>query len=1100
MRFGVLGPLTVWDDAGDAVRVREAKVRALLTDLLVHEGRPVPTDRLVDDLWGGTPPGNPANALQAKVSQLRRTVGRDRVVHTPPGYRLRLDTGDTDADRFQALVARARAVTGPRERAALLTEALGLWRGPAYADFADAAYVRAAALRLEELRLTALEEQAEARLELDEHGRLAGELTALVARHPLRERLRAVQMRALYRAGRQSEALASYAGLRERLARELGLDPVPELTALHQAILTQAPELTARAAALPDATAVRTNLPAPLTELIGREDATAEVTALLRTGRLVTLTGPGGVGKTVLAVEAAGRLAGGRFDEVWLAELAGQHGDADSLAEVIAGAMGVRDDGAPHGAPAPLSAVERLGQRLRDRRALLILDNCEQVVEAAAELTDRLLRAAPGLRVLATSQEPLGLPAETVRSVEPLPQADAVRLFTVRAAAAAPGFVLDDRSRDAVDVICRRLDGLPLALELAATRVRALGVRELASRLDDRFRLLTGRRRGAPRRQQTLRAVIDWSWGLLTVPERTVLRRLAAHTDGCTLAAAEAVCAGEGVAREDVLGLLARLVDRSLVLVTDCERGPRYRLLESVAAYATERLREVADETCVRRRHLRYYADLAERARPYLHGAEQREWLHRLDAESGNMRAALDTAVREGAADEARRLVGSLAWYWLLRGRLGEARRWAEAALSTGESGEIRAVHSGFALLSGHRAEPPAYEGLDGPGVRARARWFLAYALFNTGDLAASEKQTELALVGFREHGDRWGVAAALALRATHAMIRGELAAVRRDGEASAALFRELGDRWGQLQSVAPLATLAEIGGDYARAERLLNDALVIAEDLDLATEVSFLLSHLGRIALLTGARGAARELHERARRTAVAQGFKFGEIHAELGQALSARRDGDLATAETILLKIRDWYDAVAAEPGNPLVLDELGFVAELRGDAVAAWLLHREALEIARLIGDPRAMALPLEGLSGAAALGGDPGLAALLLGAAAGARASAGAPLPPAERGDVDRVTAGARAALGEEAFTVSFARGTRLGLAVLGAGVGRGADAPAFVVGAAQGVGAAQNVGAAQDAGVQAATRSRRPGKRVLRSSTRTWLRRSSPYCR
>ncbi|MEU3353585.1 BTAD domain-containing putative transcriptional regulator [Streptomyces sp. NPDC037389] len=1037
MRFGVLGPLTVWDEAGDAVTVREAKVRALLTDLLVHEGRPVPTDRLVDDLWGGVPPGNPANALQGKVSQLRRAVGRDRVVHTPPGYRLHLDTGDTDADRFQTLVARARAVTAPRERAALLTEALGLWRGPAYADFADAAYVRAAALRLEELRLTALEEQAEARLELDEHGRLAGELTALVARHPLRERLRAVQMRALYRAGRQSEALASYAGLRERLARELGLDPGPELTALRQAILTQAPELTGRAPALPSGpAAVRTNLPAPLTELIGREDAMAEVTALLRAGRLVTLTGPGGVGKTVLAVEAAGRLAGGRLDEVWLAELAGQHGDADSLAEVIAGVMGVRDDRAPHGAPAPLSAVERLAQRLRDRRALLILDNCEQVIEAAAELTDRLLRAAPGLRVLATSQEPLGLPAETVRSVEPLPQADAVRLFTVRAAAAAPGFVLDDRSRDAVDVICRRLDGLPLALELAATRVRALGVRELASRLDDRFGVLTGRRRGAPRRQQTLRDVIDWSWGLLTVPERTVLRRLAAHTDGCTLAAAEAVCAGEGVAREDVLGLLARLVDRSLVLVTDVDRGPRYRLLESVAVYATERLREVADETCVRRRHLRYYADLAERARPYLHGAEQREWLGRLDAESGNMRAALDTAVREGAADEARRLVGSLAWYWLLRGRLGEARRRAAEALSTGESDEIRAVHSGFALLSGHRAEPPPYEGLDGPGVRSRARWFLAYALFNTGDLAASEKQTELALAGFREHGDRWGVAAALALRATHAMIRGELAAVRRDGEASAALFRELGDRWGQLQSVAPLATLAEIGGDYARAERLLNDALIIAEDLDLATEVSLLLSHLGRIALLTDAPGAARALHERARRTAVAQGFKFGEIHAELGQALSARREGDLTTAETILLKIRDWYDAVSAEPGNPLVLDELGFVAELRGDAVAAWLLHREALGIARLIGDPRAMALPLEGLSGAAALGGDPGLAALLLGAAASARASAGAPLPPAERGDVDRVTAGARAALGEEAFGVAFDRGARLGLSVLG----------------------------------------------------------------
>ncbi|MEX2984778.1 BTAD domain-containing putative transcriptional regulator [Streptomyces sp. C36] len=1044
MRFGVLGPLTVWDEAGDPVTVREAKVRALLALLLAHEGRPVSADRLLDHLWGGTPPADPANALQVKVSQLRRTVGRDRVPRQPPGYRLPVAAEDTDAGLFRALASRAGAAAGPRERARLLTEALGLWRGPAFADFADEEYVRPAALRLEELRLAALEDQAQARLELGEHDALAGELTALVARHPLRERLRALQLRALYAAGRQSEALASYDELRTLLAEELGLDPGPELAALHRAILTQAPELSPAPQAPP-----RTNLPAPLGELVGRQRAVADTVALLASGsRMVTLTGPGGVGKTVLATEVAARLrdgeGGGGADGVWLVELAGRHGDRDSLAEVVAGTLGIRDDGAPPGRPAP-PATDRLAAALRDRGALLILDNCEQAVDAVADLADRLLRAAPGLRLLATSQEPLGLAAEVVRPVEPLSGDDAVRLFAARAAAAAPGFALDASTRDAVEVICRRLDGLPLALELAATRVRALGVRQLADRLDDRFRVLTGRRRGAPARQRTLRAVIDWSWELLTAPERIVLRRLAVHTDGCTLRAAEAVCAGPGVPPEDVLDLLARLVDRSLVVMADGPLGPRYRLLESVAAYATERLREMADETAARERHVRYYTALAERARPGLQGPGQHDWLRRLDADGGNLRTALETAVRGGMREEALRLVAALSWYWLLRGRLGEARRWARAALSAGDTGpadgepgledvraEVRALHHGFALLTGRPAPLAAPAGPEpaDPGVRARTWWFQAYALFNTGNTRAGEELTGRALAGFQEIGDRWGVAAALGLRATHALIRGELSAVRSDGERSAALFRELGDSWGALQSVGPLATLAEISGDYAHAERLLHDALELAEGLHLATETSRLLSRLGRIALLTGDRDRSRELHERARSGAVEQGFGFGEIHAELGLALTARRSGDLATAEALLLRIRDWYTEVSSEPGNSLVLAELGFVAELRGDAEAARARHREALAIAVLGGDPREMALPLEGLAGAESLAGRPEHAALLLGAAAAARAGAGAPLPAGERGDVDRVTEAARAALGGRAFDTAFGRGAGL----------------------------------------------------------------------
>ncbi|WP_369217372.1 AfsR/SARP family transcriptional regulator, partial [Streptomyces flavofungini] len=366
MRFGVLGPLTVRDGGGEPVKVPEAKVRALLADLLVHEGRPVSADRLIDDLWGEAPPGKPAGALQAKVSQLRRALGRDRVPHEPSGYRLRIDAdaGDeVDAVRFQALVKRAHAEPYPRARAELLAAALELWRGPAYADFADEEFVRAAAHRLAEQRLSVVEDHAEARLAAGDHALLTGELADLAARHPLRERLRAVQMRALYATGRQSEALDVYARLREHLAEELGLAPGPELTELHGAILRQEPRLTPPVAG-GGVVRSRGRLPAAITGLVGRAADVDEVIRLLAGARLVTLTGPGGVGKTRLASEAAGRLAGGavdgrlaggavegagacRFaDGVWCVEFAGRQpeGGVAGLAQAVAGALGLRDD------------------------------------------------------------------------------------------------------------------------------------------------------------------------------------------------------------------------------------------------------------------------------------------------------------------------------------------------------------------------------------------------------------------------------------------------------------------------------------------------------------------------------------------------------------------------------------------------------------------------------------------------------------------------------------------------------------------------------------------------------------------------------------
>ncbi|MGW6914741.1 BTAD domain-containing putative transcriptional regulator [Kitasatospora sp. NPDC054939] len=1154
MHFEVLGPLQVRTDEGAPVAVREPKVRALLAVLLAHHGQPVAADRLVDELWGEAVPGNAANTLQTKVSQLRRSLelgepgGRALVARRPAGYLLEVPDPAVDAGRFTELTARARRTDDPRGRARLLSDALALWRGPAFAEFRDETFAETVGARLDEQRLTALEELADIRLELGEHRLLADELGDHVRQHPLRERLRAVHLRALYRAGRQTEALDGYRELTDHLAEELGLDPGPELVALHRAILRQDPALTpAPAAATPATRATSGNLPAATTDLVGRRTEVARIGELLATGRLVTLTGPGGVGKTRLAlaaaaaavsavsstsavsapsaVSAADAAAADAFpDGVWLVELAAETaesgrdagagrnadrgasrgaGGVDDVAAAVAEALGIRDH-AVADLP-PRRAADRLAQALGPRRLLLVLDNCEHLVEPVAELAERLLRHAPDLRILATSREPLAISGELLHAVEPLPESDAVRLFAARAAAASPGFALGPANADAVARICERLDGIPLALELAAARVRALGVHELAERLGDRFRLLNAGRRDSPARQRTLRAVIDWSWELLTDPERTVLRRLSVFAGGWTLAAAEEVCAAPDVPGDTVLDVLTRLVDRSLVTMRDDPDGARYRMLESVAAYSLERLDLAGESRLARRRHAAHFTALAERAEPLLWGPEQRSWLRRLDTESANLRAALaastggggttespdspdtsdsaDTSARadcgpaaagDGAAGGAGalRLVNALTWYWFLRGRLDEARRAFDLALrsttpapapvpapapSSARAGAL-ARQAAFALLTGDGGQAQARTADDWrqEGADARARWFLELARCGFAELSRTDR-TEALLAEFRAADDHWGIAATRSTLATQALYRGDLAGLRLHAVDSAARFAELGDGWGRLQAADQLGVLAEIAGDYTAAARLQQDGVRLAEELHLWTDVSFRLSRLGRIALLRGEYAAAAEHHERARRLAAEQSHRPAEQFAVIGLALGARRSGDPDTAEAHLRPWLDWNRRQGVDSGAALVLAELGFGAEQRGDADRARSWHLEGLAAARRTGDPRAVALALEGLAGAQSLYGgpttsggaaspgpsagsgstgstaDPGSAeqaARLLGTASAVRESVGSPLPQAERGDVDRITARAVEALGAAAFATAFGQGSTL----------------------------------------------------------------------
>jgi predicted ATPase/DNA-binding SARP family transcriptional activator len=737
MRIAVLGPLEVRDAGGQVKPVGGIRLRSFLIRLAIDGGRPVPVDRLADDLWPRDQPADAAGAIQALASRLRSTAGRDLIEFGPAGYRIAVGAGDVDAAAFEQLIAVARRELECGDSAAAaagLRRALQLWRGPALADVADAPFAAPAVARLTELKLAATEDRIEAELALGHGAELVPEAGQLASEHPLRERLRGLLMRALYAAGRQADALGVYENTRELLASSLGIDPSPDLAAVHLAILRGElpaaagphPARPARAAepvpaasgpgradagppgapgsgshdpghrARPATTARRrSNLPAQLTSFVGRADELSRVAGLLETSRLITLTGPGGAGKTRLAVETAAELA--VPDGVWFVPLAPVR-DALDVPQAVLSAIAGPDTGWPAdpleaARLARLNPLDRLSETIAARELVLVLDNCEHLVDAAATLAARLLADAPGVRILATSREPLGVTGETIAPVPSLrlPEDDAgtaslaaspaVRLFTDRAAAVRPGFAVTEENAESVVRICRALDGIPLAIELAAARLRTLTPDQVAARLDDRFALLSVGSRGTLPRHQTLRAIVDWSWDLLDDAERMILRRLSVFSGGATPESADQVCWLEGPARQDVVGIIASLLDKSLV-AADGDRQVRYRLLETVRVYAADRLAESGEAAQAAAAHTRYFLRLAELAEPKLRSREQLEWLPRLSAEHDNFTAALRHVIEARDFSSAARFVRALSWYWITHDHDAEAREWAAAAVS----------------------------------------------------------------------------------------------------------------------------------------------------------------------------------------------------------------------------------------------------------------------------------------------------------------------------------------------------------------------------------------------------------------------------------
>ncbi|MFG1867818.1 BTAD domain-containing putative transcriptional regulator [Micromonospora arborensis] len=1032
MQVGMLGPFEVRTDDGALTDVPGARLRGLLTALALNPGQVVSKATLVDWIWGEHPPSDAANSLHRLVSRLRKVLPEGSIEGQTDGYRLTVEPGVVDAVRFERLVAQARDDEGP-QRIRRLREALALWRGTAMQDvgLADSATLDAAVTRLERLRLSALEDRFDVEVSLGHGPELVAELTDLVAAHPVRERLVIVLMRALAASGRDNEALLVYQRTSEALADALGVDPSPELAALHVALLRG--ELGRREENR------KTNLRAELSSFIGKDEAVAEVGALVAGHRLTTLIGPGGSGKTRLATETARRMLDDLPDGAWLVELAAIGADGDVVQATLAG-LGLRD--ALLGEPPSMELIDRLVSAIRERETLLILDNCEHVIESAAAVAHRLLGECRRLRILATSREPLGITGEALWPVVPLalPDVDAgpdeigsspaVRLLLDRAAAVRRDLAVDAHTLSTMARVCRALDGMPLAIELAAARLRTMSVDQLARRLDDRFRLLTGGSRTALARHRTLRAVVDWSWELLTDAERAVLRRLSVFSGGVSLEAAERVCAGHEVGQEDVLELVTALAEKSL-LVAEGDEAPRYRMLGTIKEYAAQRLADAGESDLARHAHLAYFTELTETAEPQLRRADQVTWLATLEVEHDNIASAMRGALAAGDAHGAMRLAAGAGWYWWLGGHRTEGMELITAATETpGEvTDEIRATVYALVVLFLN----------SGPGdERQAAEWIhRAYEFSQRSHSGHPGTALVVPLEGMLQdpgavlsaweplldEQDPWVRALArLQLGKMRIILGQDGRDVDANLESALAEFRVLGERFGISFALSELAELIAGRGDFAGACAHYEEAIAVVTEVGTVEDIIRMRSRQAQLYWLLGDEESSAAAVAAARRSAERVTWPGALAVLALSQAELARWRGDAdEVARQVGVVTTLLRDEAKQAHIRVLTHDLLGYVAE---DLDEARSHHSSACTAAAELGHAPSIAQVLVGVADLALRRDQYEQAARLLAASSAVRGRQDHSQP-----DVARIEGTVRRRLGEVRFAEAALEGTR-----------------------------------------------------------------------
>jgi predicted ATPase/DNA-binding SARP family transcriptional activator len=984
VRVNVLGPFEFVDDNARLVSLTGGKQRALLALLALNAAHTVSIDRLINDLWGDSDLADVGNALQNQVSRLRKAVGREHLQNRGAGYVLDLAPEDVDAVRFEQLAREGRAQLrlGRVDVASTtLTSAHELWRGAALAELDDE-WARRAAVRLEQLRLDALEDRFDADLALGRHHDVITELVGLVDEFPYRERLWGQLMIGLYRCGRQTDALAAFARARAALSEEHGLDPGPDLRALEQDVLNQDPRLdwvpapAVVASAKAAEPVVTTNLPAPITSFIGRGEQLAQLARQVGADRLVTLTGAGGSGKTRLAIECARALQGSFADGVWMVELASLT-DPSGVAAAVASALAGGDAGSQSSygevSPGALSAA-RLADHLRSRRLLIVLDNCEHVLAGVAEWADTALASSPGLHVLATSREPLGITGEVQWPVPPLTlperhaddpdelaRSEAVQLFADRSRRVGT-FQLTAESVAAVAGLCRHLDGLPLAIELAAARTKALPVTVIADALVDRFQILVSTSKTAPARQRTLRGAVDWSYDLLDDDERRVFELTSVFDGGCSLDAVADLAATAGIDAHRTVSLLVGLVDKSLVVPLGLgATNARYDLLETLREYGREQLASVARLDDARRAHRAFFVALAEKAEAGLVSREHRSWFRRLEQEFANLRAAYNSAMTGSAWEDAIRIATALWWFWATTNRHSEGRAWLDAALDAVD-GELDPTTHARALtmrcyLAGQLLDfPPAIAageqaialaaGTGDEWATAWAKHSLALTLLGAGERDRSARLLADARAVWDTSGDNWRVASADMVTCVAALIADDLDVV---DAASAEVLQRVADLdyepyrcWGHQMR----AVLAMRRGDLTMAVAEADHSLASAWRLELRHFVAFALTQRGRVALLDGDEPTAEAAFREAIAIAETDRAEWFASLARVGLAETYRRQNDETGATALLHEVLEWgYQADARHSGG-------GLFRALGGDPVAraAALTSQDAFALQR------------------------------------------------------------------------------------------------------------------------------------------------------